>query len=108
MRMKRRLALARVWVALALSLVVLAQTAPAQAPPSLPPEKIVEVLGQKIHYYEAGQGPAVIFLHGLGGDAGMWAATLGPVSAKYHVYALDQIGFGRSDKPLIPYEIETV
>src|SRR2546427_13102960 len=26
--------------------------APAQAPPSLPPEKIVEALGQKIHYYE--------------------------------------------------------
>ena len=64
--MKRRRPLARPLVGLALALVVLAQMAPAQAPPSLPPEKIVEVLGQKIHYYEAGQGPNVIFLHGLG------------------------------------------
>ena len=107
MRMKRRWALVRLSVALALSLVALAPMAPAQAPPSLPPEKIAEVLGQKIHYYEAGQGPTVIFLHGLGGDAGMWAANIGPVSGKYRVYALDQIGFGRSDKPLIDYKIET-
>ena len=107
MRIKRRWALARLSFALALSLVALVPRAPAQAPPSLPPEKIVEVLGQKIHYYEAGQGPNVIFLHGLGGDAGMWAGNIGPVSEKYHVYVLDQIGFGRSDKPLIDYKIET-
>src|SRR5437763_14155150 len=107
MRTNRTWAWARLPVGLALALVVLAQMAPAQAPPSLPPEKIVEVLGQRIHYFEAGQGPNVIFLHGLGGDAGMWEANIGPVSGKYRVYALDQIGFGRSDKPLIDYKIET-
>jgi len=72
---KRRRALVRLLVELALSLVVLVEMEPAQAPPSLPPEKIAEALGQKIHYYEAGQGPNVIFLHGLGGDAGMWAGS---------------------------------
>ena len=75
MRIKRRWALARLSVGLAVSLVALAPMGIGQAPPSLPPEKIVEVLGQKIHYYEAGQGPNVIFLHGLGGDAGMWARS---------------------------------
>jgi len=105
--MRGKSALARLSAGLTLSLVMLVEMAPAQVPPSLPPEKIVEVLGQKIHYYEAGQGPNVIFLHGLGGDAGMWVANIGPVSEKYHVYVLDQIGFGRSDKPLIDYKIET-
>ena len=29
------------------------------------------------------------------------------LSAKHHVYALDQLGFGHSDKPLIDYKIST-
>ncbi|HEV2492252.1 MAG TPA: alpha/beta hydrolase [Terriglobia bacterium] len=80
---------------------------PAQMAPALPPEKTVEVLGQKIRYHETGQGPNLIFLHGLGSNSAIWAANIGPLSAKYHVYAVDQIGFGRSDKPLIDYKIET-
>jgi pimeloyl-ACP methyl ester carboxylesterase len=73
----------------------------------MPPEKSVRVYGQEIRYYEAGSGPNVIFLHGMVGTATDWALTLGPVSKKYHVYALDQIGFGRSAKPLIEYKIGT-
>ena len=76
-------------------------------PPSLPPEKVVQVYGQNIHYYEAGHGSNLIFIHGLGGEASNWAANIGPLSQKYHVYALDQIGFGKSDKPFIEYSIET-
>jgi len=98
-------------LAVGVILVVVVQFGPtrarAQAGPLMPPEKLVEVFGQKVHYYEAGQGPAVIFVHGLGGEAANWAANIGPVSGRYHVYALDQIGFGRSDKPLIDYKIET-
>jgi pimeloyl-ACP methyl ester carboxylesterase len=107
MRMKDRSALARLWLGLALSLALPAAAARAQLAPAMPPEKVVEVLGQKIRYHEAGQGPNLIFLHGLGGEASMWAGNIGPASEKHHVYALDQIGFGRSDKPLIDYKIET-
>ena len=107
MRMKDRRALARMWVGRALSLALLATAARAQLAPAMPPEKVVEVLGQKIRYHEMGQGPNLIFLHGLGGEAGMWAGNIGPASEKHHVYALDQIGFGHSDKPLIDYKIET-
>lgn len=78
-----------------------------QTQPSLPPEKVAVVLGQNIHYYEAGQGPAVILLHGLGANAGIWVSTVGPLSANHHVYALDQIGFGHSDKPLLDYKVVT-
>ncbi len=73
----------------------------------MPPEKSVKVYGQEIRYYEAGAGPSVILLHGMVGTATDWASSLRPVSRKFHVYALDQIGFGRSSKPLIEYKIGT-
>jgi 2-hydroxy-6-oxonona-2,4-dienedioate hydrolase len=81
--------------------------AAGQMAPPMPPEKVLMVYGQRIHYYEAGQGPNLIFLHGLGGEANNWAANIGFFAPKYHVYALDQIGFGNSDKPLLDYKIET-
>jgi pimeloyl-ACP methyl ester carboxylesterase len=76
-------------------------------PPPMPPEKAVQVYGQNIHYYEAGRGANLVFIHGLGGEASHWALNIGPVAHSYHVYALDQIGFGKSDKPFIEYKIET-
>ncbi len=87
-------------------LPLLAAACAAQMP-QMPAEQTATVFGQSIHYYEAGKGPAVILLHGLGANAGMWVANIGPLSAHYHVIALDQIGFGHSDKPLIDYKIVT-
>ena len=69
--------------------------------------KEVLVFGQKIHYVEAGSGPTVILLHGLGGSAQVWQFNIGPLAEKFHVIALDQIGFGKSDKPLVNYRIRT-
>jgi len=77
-------------------------------PPANAVEKDARVYGQKIHYMEAGSGPVVILLHGLGGDLTNWASTVGPLSEKYHVIAPDQIGFGHSDKPLINYRVGTL
>jgi pimeloyl-ACP methyl ester carboxylesterase len=68
----------------------------------------VEVFGQKIHYLEAGSGPPVILLHGLGGDTSNWALTVPALAARFHVYVPDQIGFGQSDKPLINYRVATL
>ncbi len=79
----------------------------AQGEVPMPPEKVVYVFGQRIHYYEAGQGPHVILLHGLGGEGSNWAANIWTLAQKYHMVAPDQIGFGQSDKPLIEYRIET-
>jgi len=73
----------------------------AQAPAA----KDVQVLGQKIHYIEAGSGPTVILLHGLGGDASNWAATVPALAKSFHVFVPDQIGFGASDKPLANYRV---
>jgi len=78
----------------------------AQAP-AMPPEKVVEILGQHIHYYEAGQGENIILLHGLGASAEIWAANIPALSPRYHVVVPDQLGFGNSDKPPIEYKIQT-
>jgi len=75
--------------------------------PNLPPEKNAVVLGENIRYFEAGQGPAVILLHGLGSVKEIWMANFDALAAKYHVFAIDQIGFGHSDKPLLDYKIAT-
>ena len=50
--------------AIAIALLFVSTQAWAQAAGG----KQVEVFGQKIHYVEAGSGPNVILLHGLGGD----------------------------------------
>lgn len=80
----------------------------AQAP--APETKQLEIYGQKIHYLEAGAptNPKVILLHGLGGDMSNWAPTAPALATKYHVFALDQIGFGKSDKPVMNYRIATL
>jgi pimeloyl-ACP methyl ester carboxylesterase len=70
--------------------------------------KQVEIYGQKIYYQEAGAGPDVILLHGLGADRSAWAATVPALAAKYHVYVPDQVGFGQSDKPMIDYRVGTL
>jgi pimeloyl-ACP methyl ester carboxylesterase len=49
----------------------------------------------------------VILLHGLGVNSSQWSATI-PALAGYHVYAPDQIGFGRSDKPPLNYRVQTL
>ena len=71
-------------------------------------DKFATIYGAKIHYLEAGSGPAVILLHGLGGDVSNWFPVIGPLSEKYRVIVPDQIGFGRSDKPMINYRVGTL
>lgn len=72
-------------------------------------DKTVSVFGAKINYVEAGDPskPTVILLHGLGGNSTNWAFNVPVLSASYHVIALDQIGFGKSDRPLIKYRVGT-
>lgn len=73
------------------------------------PEKTATVFGAKINYIEAGDPtkPKVILLHGLGGSTANWATNITALSANYHVIALDQVGFGKSDKPFLKYRVAT-
>ena len=65
--------------------------------------KDATVLTFKLHYLEAGRGAPVVLLHGLGGDGSRWKPNIEPLAKDFHVFALDEIGFGQSDKPLANY-----
>ncbi len=97
-------------VSIALALVGGASARFAEAAPigAAPVERLALVFGQHIRYVEAGEGPTVLLVHGLGDDAGVWQAELPQLARRHHVIALDQIGFGRSDKPLLNYRVETL
>jgi pimeloyl-ACP methyl ester carboxylesterase len=47
---------------------------------------------------EGGDGPAVLFLHGLAGYAGEWDETASWLPPAYRAFALDQRGHGRSER----------
>ena len=75
---------------------------------TMPPAKSIPVYGCKIVYYDIGSGPTLVLVHGLGASASLdWAQVLKPLAARYRVVALDQIGFGLSDKPTIDYTVDT-
>jgi pimeloyl-ACP methyl ester carboxylesterase len=60
----------------------------------------------RLHYVVAGAGKPLVLVHGLAGQANDWARWI-PVLAKhrYRVYAVDLLGFGRSDRPNVDYSI---
>src|SRR5688500_16316475 len=55
-----------------------------------PVDKEVVIFGTKIHYVEAGSGPVVILLHGLGGSTQNWALNVSVLAQKFRVIVPDQ------------------
>ena len=68
-----------------------------------PTAKDATVFGCRIHYLEAGRGVPLILLHGTGGEGARWMPNILGLASDFRVIALDQIGFGQSDKPLTAY-----
>src|SRR2546425_10265796 len=89
---------------LILLLAVIAIPACGQGQPA---DKTIAVFGQAIHYFDMGSGPVVVLLHGLGSRKEDWLPVLEPMAQKYRLLVPDQIGFGRSDKPLLDYSVQT-
>lgn len=73
--------------------------------PPLPKLRSTVVFGHTIKYYDVGSGPPLLLVHGIGGDADEWAFCFEPLSRSHRVIAIDLLGFGRSDKPVIEYTI---
>jgi len=80
-------------------------SAPQRVFPPLPKLNTATVFGRAIKYYDVGSGPPLLLIHGMGGDADEWVFCFEPLSHSHRVLALDLLGFGRSDKPLIEYTI---
>ena len=65
--------------------------------------RYVEVHGSKIHYVEEGSGDPVLFLHGQPTSSYLWRNVIPHLSPVARAIAMDNIGFGKSDKPDIEY-----
>jgi 3-oxoadipate enol-lactonase len=57
----------------------------------------IELHGARHHYVSKGQGPPIVFVHGLGGSLHGWYGVMENLSLHHHVVALDLRGHGRSD-----------
>lgn len=57
-----------------------------------------KINGINLYYEVHGEGPAVIFLHGSGGNHVIWWQQVGYFSRKYKAITVDLRGFGKSDE----------
>ena len=53
--------------------------------------------GRRVAYREQGTGPAIFFMHGLGGNSASWQPQFEALSRSYRVVAWDMPGFGNSE-----------
>ena len=67
---------------------------------------IQNVNGINIHYELAGEGPVLVLLHGLQGDASTFDSLMPALSKHFRVLRFDQRGSGLTDKPDEAYSIE--
>src|SRR5512142_372897 len=71
------------------------------------PDCYVRVGSVNTRYRVAGaSGSPVLLIHGIGSYVENWDSNLLPLAEQHRVYALDLVGFGRSDKPAAPYTID--
>lgn len=64
-----------------------------------PTGKFVTVDGKKVHYVEKGNGKPLILLHGYLYNTMTWNRNIDALAKQFTVYALDQWGFGYSERP---------
>lgn len=86
--------------------VALAPCVLGVAPPGVSPPRWTTAGGVRLRYFEAGKGPPMLLLHGFGGSATNWFCVMESLGRSFHVLAIDQVGFGASDKPRREYNAD--
>jgi pimeloyl-ACP methyl ester carboxylesterase len=66
------------------------------------------VNGIRMHYRRAGEGPAVVLLHGWPQTWYCWRKVIDELAADHTVIAPDLRGYGRTDKPRDGYDKRTM
>ncbi|MEE9254641.1 MAG: haloalkane dehalogenase [Pseudomonadales bacterium] len=66
----------------------------------------VDVLGSRMHYIDEGEGTPIVFLHGNPTSSYLWRNVITYVRGIGRVIAVDNIGFGKSDKPQLAYTFQ--
>ena len=62
--------------------------------------------GREVNYVDAGTGPALVFLHGLGASWQSWLENIPEFARDHRVVAMDLPGFGYSELPAEDISIE--
>jgi pimeloyl-ACP methyl ester carboxylesterase len=64
----------------------------------------IEANNLTFHYWQSGQGPDIVLVHGLGGNLAGWHLSVVPeLQREYRVLTYDLRGHGRSDAPPVGY-----
>src|SRR6185295_1383819 len=61
--------------------------------------KEVQVDGRRHCLFDAGEGPALVLIHGVGGSLYDWRHLLAPLAQDHRVIAVDLLGSGESEHP---------
>ncbi|MGO9344716.1 MAG: alpha/beta fold hydrolase, partial [Acidimicrobiales bacterium] len=61
--------------------------------------------GHSVFFRRAGEGPALLLLHGIAGSSKTWSESIPLLAQDHTVIAPDLIGHGRSDKPPGDYSL---
>lgn len=78
------------------------------APSTTPiPGKYWSYCGHNVYYVKAGekhsQRPPLLLIHGFGASTDHWRKNIAELRHDFEVYAIDLLGFGRSEKPKLQY-----
>jgi pimeloyl-ACP methyl ester carboxylesterase len=67
---------------------------------------MVTINGLNIHYESQGDGPPIVFVHGLGATSNVWHAQRINLSKYYRVFVYDRSGSGRSQRSGKGYSVD--
>ncbi|RKM58724.1 alpha/beta hydrolase [Butyrivibrio sp. CB08] len=59
-----------------------------------------------INYIDEGQGPLLVMLHGWGSNIDLFSQVINFTRKGYHTVAMDMPGFGKSDEPKEPMNVD--
>ena len=70
-------------------------------------DRYAKVGNVNTRYWSAGEkGSIVILLHGVGCHVEFWERNIAALAREHRVFAVDIVGFGRTDKPEVVYTFE--
>ena len=105
--MKRSLRLCSTFILCGCAFLLGAPPSRARAADETIASKSAEVDGIKLHYLNAGHGPAVILLHGYTQTSRMWRPIIPLLAEKFTVIAPDLPGIGDSEIPKDGLDMKT-
>jgi pimeloyl-ACP methyl ester carboxylesterase len=72
---------------------------------AVPEMRTVRIHGHRRAFVVAGEGPALLAIHGIGHDHRTWLPSLPALAKNFTVIAPDLLGHGSSDKPRADYSM---